>query len=60
MLKWYTISLAQSGSAGIVDTLLCKQACIFPPRALDRAALSQSQGQHKVDFHSKSEVESPS
>lgn len=59
MLKWDTASLVQHGSAGIVVSLLCKQVCIIPPRALDKAALSQSLGQHKVDFHSRSEAESP-
>lgn len=59
MLKWDAASLEQHGRAGVVGALLCKRARIVPPRALDKAALSRSLEQHKVDFHSRSEAESP-
>lgn len=59
MLKWDSASLVQHGRAGSVDALLCKQARIVPPQALDKAALSRSLEQHKVDFHSRSVAESP-
>lgn len=59
MLKWNAASLVQHGRAGIVDALLCKQARFVPPQALDKAALSRSLEQHKVDFHSRSVAESP-